>query len=275
MDHLSKALRQRRSVRTYLKKPVDPSVLESLQAYAAEIQNPFGIEVRFVFLDAKEHHLSAPVLSNEPFYIAAVVNKVPYGEEAVGYAFEKLMLKAVSEGLGTVWIGGTMKRELFEKAAGIKEGERMPCITPIGYPAKPAFRESMMRKGVGADKRISSDELFFEGSFTVPLTEQDPVINEALEAVRWAPSAVNKQPWRIVRKDGRFHFYKYSEKNYFSEAVGDMQRIDMGIALCHFITVLEENGRKADIIIEDPKIREDDHLTYIASVITERETENE
>ncbi|MBQ9824047.1 MAG: nitroreductase family protein [Solobacterium sp.] len=275
MDHLSKALRQRRSVRTFLKKPVDPSLLESLQAYAAENQNPFGIEVRFVFLDAKEHHLSAPVLSNEPFYIAAVVNKVPYGEEAVGYAFEKLMLKAVSEGLGTVWIGGTMKREMFEKAAGIKEGERMPCITPVGYPAKPALKEAMMRKGVGADQRRSRDQLFFEGSFTVPLAEQDPVINEALEAVRWAPSAVNKQPWRIVRKDGRFHFYKYSEKSYYSEPVGDMQRIDAGIALCHFMTVLEENGRTAEVVIEDPKIAEDPDLTYIVSVKTEREKEYE
>ncbi len=31
---------------------------------------------------------------------------------------------------------------------------------------------------------------------------------EILEMVRWAPSAVNKQPWRIVYKDGTYHFYE-------------------------------------------------------------------
>jgi nitroreductase len=275
MGDLSTAIRQRRSVRTYLNRPADPSLVQTLQEYGAQIQNPFGIPVRFVFLDAQEHHLSAPVLSGEPMYIAAIVNKVPYGEEAVGYAFEKLMLKAVSLGLGTVWIGGTMKREMFEKAAGLKEGERMPCITPLGCPGKPSLKETMMRKGTGAHKRRSGAELFFEDGFDVPLSETDHVMTEALEAVRWAPSAVNKQPWRIVRKDGGFHFYKYSEKNYYSDAAGDMQRIDLGIALCHFMTVLEENGRKADLVIRDPKISTGSQMTYIATVITERKTENE
>ena len=27
-------------------------------------------------------------------------------------------------------------------------------------------------------------------------------LKDTFELVRWAPSAVNKQPWRIVKKDG-------------------------------------------------------------------------
>ena len=50
------------------------------------------------------------------------MEKVPHAEEAYGYSFEKLVLYAWSLGIGTTWIGGTMKRELFEKAAGLADG---------------------------------------------------------------------------------------------------------------------------------------------------------
>lgn len=266
MAELINAMNHRRSVRTFQPVKIEPAVIDELKEYAQNIESPFGIDIEYVFLDAEEYHLSAPVLSGEPMYITAKVMKVPYGEEAVGYGFEKLMLKAVSLGLGTVWIGGTMKRELFEEASDLKSGERMPCITPVGYEAKKSLRETMMRKGVGADKRMKAEELFFDNDFSTPLKTSEPLLNNALEAVRWAPSAVNKQPWRIVRRDGVFHFYKYSEKEYFSDAVGDMQRIDMGIALCHFVTVFAENNVKTEIVIADPGIAAPEKMTYIASV---------
>jgi hypothetical protein len=64
-------------------------------------------------------------------------------------------------GIGTVWIGGTMKRDHFEKEAGLTEGRRMPCITPLGYPAaKRSIKETLMRKGVKADERKPLGELF-------------------------------------------------------------------------------------------------------------------
>lgn len=53
-----------------------------------------------------------------------------------------------------------MKRENFEKAAGVKSGEMMPCVSPLGYPAKKrSLKEIMMRKGVGADTRIPAIEI--------------------------------------------------------------------------------------------------------------------
>lgn len=51
---------------------------------------------------------------------------------------------------------------------------------------------------------------------------------------RLAPSAVNKQPWRIVVADNKAHFYLKRSKGFGHEGKLDMQMIDMGIALCHF-----------------------------------------
>jgi hypothetical protein len=77
-------------------------------------------------------------------------------------------------------------------------------------------------------------ELFFNGDFGTALSDNDEFV-EVLEAVRRAPSAINVQPWRILKDvDGVFHFY--------SAGKTDMNRIDMGIALCHFEIASKEKG---------------------------------
>lgn len=155
------AVMGRKSVRTFDGRSLMPEDRAKLEEYAENISNPFDVKVDFVFLDADTYGLSSPVLTGEKLYVAGLVDKVPYSDVAFGYAMEQLVLYAWSLGIGTVWIGGTMKREVFEKAAGLSEGRRMPCISPLGYPAsKRAVKEVLMRKGVKADVRKSVGELF-------------------------------------------------------------------------------------------------------------------
>ncbi len=270
MAVLKDIVKGRRSVRTFDGNMLRPEDREKLTEYiSAGVSNPFGIPVEFVLLDAEENGLSSPVITGEKLYVAGKVAKVPYADVAFGYSFERLVLFAWSLGIGTTWIGGTMKRELFEKAVRLKEGEMMPCVSPLGYPAKKqSIREAMMRKGVGADNRMPADKLFFEKGFDKPLSgtgQQD--IADLIEIVRWAPSAVNKQPWRIVREtDTLYHFYEKKDKGYVKDSTGDLQKIDVGIALCHFVMGIEDQGKKAKVEVHDPGIRIPDGVEYIASV---------
>lgn len=255
-------IKTRRSVRTFDGRALTGEDQEKLSCYAETIRNPYDLPVRFVFLDAKENGLSSPVISGEPMYVMAAVPKVPHGEEAFGFSFEKLVLYAWSLGIGTTWIGGTMKRDAFEKAAGLQPGERMCCISPLGYPAKRmSIREFAMRKGVKADARKESAQLFFDSSFEAPLAAADPQIRDALEAVRYAPSAVNHQPWRVVRTGNTYHFYEKHDRGYISEAVGDMQKVDMGIAICHFTEIAG-----GTLQLQDPGLSIPEDTEYIASV---------
>ena len=266
METLLKTVMDRKSVRTYDGQELRDGDRKAIEEYIQKISNPFDIPVEFVLLDASEHGLSSPVLSGERLYVAGKVEKKPYADVAMGYSFEKLVLFAWSLGIGTVWIGGTMKRELFEAAAGLKEGEMMPCVSPLGYPAtKRSLKEAMMRKGVGADRRIPAEKLFFNAAWGDPLKAEGDM-TDILEMVRWAPSAVNKQPWRIIFKDNVYHFYEKKDKGYISDATGDLQKIDVGIALCHFCTGLDEKGRKYEVIIKDPGIDIPENAEYIASV---------
>ena len=269
MSALKDIIKGRRSVRTFDGRPIKQEDKEKLEQFVSGISNPFGIPVEFVLLDAEEHGLSSPVIAGEKLYVAGKVKRGPYADVAFGYSFERLVLYAWSLGIGTTWIGGTMKRELFERAAGLSDGEMMPCVSPLGYPAKKkSLRETMMRKGVGADKRLPAEKLFFDGDMDTPLSgAKQEEIADLIEMVRWAPSAVNKQPWRIIAIDDRYHFYEKKDKGYVSDATGDLQKIDVGIALCHFVMGLEEQGRHPEVVVSDPGIGIPDDVEYIASVI--------
>lgn len=267
MSEIMEIIKGRKSVRSFEAKPLSAEDRSRLEQYMDTIENPFGIPVRFVLLDAKEYGLASPVLTGESLYVAGKVKKGVYADVAFGFSFEKLVLYAWSLGIGTTWIGGTMKRELFERAAGLAEDEMMPCMSPLGYPAKKrSVRETMMRRGVGADSRLNTDKLFFDKAWGVPLdAAASDGLRDLTEMVRWAPSAVNKQPWRIIAADGCFHFYEKQDKGYVSEKTGDLQKVDVGIALCHFVLGAEACGEKPEVTVQDPGIPVPDGVHYIAT----------
>ncbi len=269
MSEFLELVKSRRSVRTFDGKKPENAAIDELKTYADSIVNPYGISVRFTFLDAEENKLSSPVLSGEKLYVSAMTGKGEHAEEAYGYAFQDLLMYAHKMGLGTVWIGGTMPRDKFESTSGLSEYEIMPCISPLGYVSKKmSIKETMMRKGVKADNRYDFEELFFAGNFDTPLTKgraMEAGICDALESVRLAPSAVNKQPWRIVVSGKAAHFYVKHDKG-FTTPDYDIQKIDLGIVLFNFEQELLEEGRKPEFEVNDPGIAVPSNVDYIATI---------
>lgn len=85
---------------------------------------------------------------------------------------------------------------------------------------------------------------FFHRQFDTPLTEEVAgIYAQPLEMVRLAPSANNKQSWRVVLDDGVLHFYKSSSYGFDS--------IDLGIALCHFEQLCHELGIKGSFEVQN------------------------
>ncbi|SCY17145.1 nitroreductase family protein [Butyrivibrio sp. INlla14] len=268
MSDFLELVKSRRSVRTFDGRMPKDSVIDELKTFSEGINNPYGIPVRFVFLDAAEHGLSSPVLSGEKQYVSAVVSKGKDADVAYGYSFEALLMKAHEMGLGTVWIGGTMPREKFEKASCLVDDEVMPCVSPLGYISKKmSVKETLMRKGVKADSRLDFEELFFSESFEPSLTKvkaMEAGLFDALESVRLAPSAVNKQPWRVVMDQNAAHFFVKHDKG-FTTPDYDLQRIDVGIALYHFERELIEEGRNPRLETNTPSIALPQQMDYVAS----------
>ena len=258
-------IRRRKSVRTFNGKTLRKEDRQELEKYLQTLDNPFGIPIEFRFLNAKEHGLSSPVIVGTDTYIAAKVSRVPQFEIAYGYCFEKFCLYAEAMGIGTVMLAGTISRKTFEKAMEVKDTEVMPVASPLGYPAdKMSVRETLMRKGIKADERLPFEELFFQGSFAKRLTpEQAGEFLDALEMVRLAPSAANKQPWRAVVCEDTVHFYEKKTKSLSDNPLGDIQKVDVGIALAHFDLMLKETGINRCFVTRNPGFEIDDSMEYI------------
>lgn len=266
------AIRNRVSVRTFDKKIVSESTIGEIDKYINQLKNPFQVPIEFRVLDAKKYGLSSPVIIGAEMYVAAKYKKAPNAELAFGYAFEKFILFATSLGLGTVWLAATIDRKAFEKAVALTEGEVMPAVSPIGYPAKKrSIREKLMRMGMKSDDRLPFETLFFNGDFQHHLKESEAgQLLLPLQMLRLSPSATNKQPWRIVADGNKIHFYEEKTKGYANETSGDIQKVDIGIAICHFEIAANEKGLKGSIIQNDPGIIKPNNTEYIATYELEK-----
>ena len=91
--------------------------------------------------------------------------------------------------------------------------------------------------------------------------------------VRLAPSASNKQPWRIVKDGSAWHFYLQRTPKYGPGSVvfnvmklADLQRVDMGIAMCHFELTARELGLDGKWARMNPGLEIPDERTeYVVS----------
>ena len=265
MNNITEHIKNRRSVRTFDGRELVKTDIDKLTSFAKTIENPYKIPVDFKLMNAKEYGLNCPVTVGTDLFVGGKIKCTENFSVAFGYSFEAMVLYAQSLGIGTTWLGGTMNRADFEEAMELDSDEIMPCASPLGYPAKKmSIRESMMRKAIKADERLPFEEVFFDGSFGTPLSkEKAGKWADALEMVRLAPSAVNKQPWRVVVCDNAVHFYLKRSKGFNHNEKLDMQMIDMGIAICHFDLTTKENNLNVVFEQNDPKIESD--AEYIAS----------
>jgi len=250
---IEEIIKKRISVRTYATKPITEEVKGNIKDYFNNLTNPFNSKVTFKLLESDTANHTAKlgtygVIQGAKDYIGATVKEEEFAIEALGYEFEKLILYLTSIGLGTCWLGGTFKRSEFAKAMSIKDDDIFPAISPFGVASdKRSFTDKLVRVLAKGDSRKPWTELFFNENFSTPLLIDDAGIYEdSLEMVRLAPSASNKQPWRIVKGENRYHFYEYKSPGYSKTFPYDIQRIDMGIAACHFHLTAIEKGLKGE-----------------------------
>lgn len=229
-----KAIEARKSVRSYSGQPLKKEDADEVRSYISNLKAPFGAMARIEMMSANIGTEPVKlgtygVISGVSDFLVLLYHDGPLAEEAAGYIFEQAVLRCTQLGLGTCWLGGTVNKKDFLNNLSVGDGEILPIVSPVGYPAdKRRLLERVMRAGAGSDSRKSFSSIFFDKEFGSPLTEENAgQYRQPLEAVRLAPSASNTQPWRVVMRDeNTLHFF-YKEASKFSA-------IDMGIALCHF-----------------------------------------
>jgi nitroreductase len=275
---------RRQSWRAYEARAIPPETkVRIARALEAPPRPPFGSEVRARLIELEGYQQEGGrklgtygIIRGAKYFLVGGVRQGDQCLEDFGYVFEWLVLLATDLGLATCWVGGTFQRDRFGQALGVGPDEVVPAISPVGF-ARPkrSVVDRMARWAASSKKRKPWSELFFEGSFDTPL-EETTVGSYAtvLEMVRLGPSASNKQPWRIVREsrpqDERFHLFLQRTKGYQGNFAVDLQRIDMGIAICHFALTARELGLTGGWEIHGPltDFSLPDHTSYVATWVS-------
>jgi nitroreductase len=264
----SELIRRRYSCRSYDQRVIDHATGTSLEETCRNVgTGPFGNGIRIVLISTREEDDRAlrrlgtyGFIKGAQGFLIGAVTPAPNALVDFGYVFELVILRATDLGLGTCWLGGTFTKSRFARAIHVAGKETMPAASAVGYADERARIRGGIRLRMGMNRRMNADALFFDGAIGVPLkTHQAEPYGAALEAVRWAPSASNKQPWRLVRTEAGYHFYLQRTPRYGKGSLlftvlrlADLQLLDIGIAMSHFELVARETGCTGIWVLDDP-----------------------
>jgi hypothetical protein len=267
----SEVVRSRYSCRSYDPAISTETAFSKLSDYISGIPaGPFTAPNRFLLVQANGPDRRSlrglgtyGAIKDAPGFIIGVSGKGSMDMEDFGYRMEMIVLKAAELELGTCWLGGSFTRSSFSSKAGTVRGETLPAVISVGLP----YDKKSLEQVEQTRKRLSRDVLFFKNDFSSPLTEEEAgPYTEPLEMVRLAPSARNLQPWRIVKQGKDYHFFMQRYKGYremvvpIITGIADLQRVDMGIALSHFDSSVNEAGLAGHWDVKDPGIKVTNNL---------------
>lgn len=263
------SMRLRGSVRSYDGVPLSPDEEKAIRAAFEEaVPGPFGGSPRFFLVSQEAAGLGERIgtygtIVGAPAFIVGAAKRDPRMNEDYGYCLEGVVLRAAELGLGTCWLGGSLHRSRLAALVGLGGDEFIPTITPVGHAAsRRSLSETLLRRVAGSAARKPESELFFEApprevspaasgpaAYGRPLPREwlEGAWGEVLESLRSAPSASNKQPWRLTvtgtPEAPAFHLYLHEDRLYNS-VMGEvrMQNVDMGIAMRHFEAAARAKG---------------------------------
>jgi len=245
-------IEERISVRTFDNRNLKSEDFDKLNEFITECLIETKTPIKFKILNSQTDENTNQKFGTYGFingtniFIVGIIDKDKTNPVEFGYYMEKVVLYATGLGFGTCWLGGTFNRSQFESVLNLDENESIGVLIAIGYKKD---RQSIMDKAVRymakSNSRKPWNELFFDKDITTPLDRiQIGLYDKVLEMVRIAPSASNKQPWRIIKEGDYYHFYLCRTPGYGIMEF-DLQMNDIGIAMCHFelsANELELNG---------------------------------
>lgn len=193
-------LKKRHSVRAFTDGPISAEHLKKLRAELT-MTNTHQQGFRFQLIADDPDPMagfsrSYGIFTNPRNYMAAVVDvATPDALERAGYFAEQFVIKCVSLGIGTCYVGGTYDEHKVK--AQIRAGEKILFLVLLGYPlGKVKTLAKIMAKAVHI--RSMNINQFFEPSGGLESAYSEfPMLNVGLEAVACAPSSLNKRPTRI------------------------------------------------------------------------------
>lgn len=226
---LSSNIYKRKSVRKYTPEPVGEETICNILAFCKQAKplNP-DIQVKAMVVNQEQVRFYMPWKT--PQLLAVFSETKPGYLENVGFLFQQVELYLQSIGLGACWMGlGKFRKSEVPQI----EGMEFVIFIAFGIPADAQWRN------ISEFRRKALSEIS---------DQEDP----RLECARVAPSSTNSQPWYFTHEDDTIHAYCCENGFLRHKLLGNMNRIDMGIALAHLYLENKDTFRFFEAEPKDP-----------------------
>lgn len=217
----------RKSVRAYASAALPPEMLETVLETALSAEPLFpGMVISFRILRKAEIRCSCTL--SAPHYLAAYYERTPDADLNCGFMLQQVDLWLSSRGLGSCWLGMACPVEASY------EGRPAAVLLSFGSPA-----ETLQRRSADQFRRKPLAEIALPG-----------VVPSYIQAIRLAPSAMNKQPWFFSGDARTCHVFSVRGKGFLNLAEG-WRFFDLGIALAHLYIAASATGKTVSFRRED------------------------
>lgn len=200
---------KRHSVRKYLDKQIEEEKINEINSYLTEINKENNLSFKLITGEDifKNWILGYGFIKNCKNYILLAGFDDENLDEKVGYFGEKVVLKLMSLGINSCFVGGTYNKK--KVSDDLETGHRKVLVLAVGY-----------GDGEGTPSKTKD---FADISISKETPEW---YKEGIEMVKYAPSAVNQKKWQ----------FEYIEPNIVKAIPKGkyFPLVDLGIAKLHF-----------------------------------------
>lgn len=218
---LEMAMHERHMVRRYTDKPLSDTIVKRLEARTIENNEKYQLAIALRTDDNQAFNaLIRLVLAKgvKNYFLLAGPDTLDLDEKC-GLAGADLMLYAQTLGLNTWWVGGTFNRSKLNRSAG---ANKVIGVIAVGYGADSGKPHASKKPDEVAEYKGEMPAWFSNG----------------VEAALLAPTALNKQAFRIYGEEDRVRIT--CNNGVFSGA-------DLGLVKYHFMLGAgKENIRWSD-----------------------------
>ncbi|MGC9383486.1 MAG: nitroreductase family protein [Kosmotogaceae bacterium] len=211
-EKLYKTIFMRKSVRKFSEQSLNDNTLYSIKNVFNETKPLFpsiNLDLRIVPGDS----VKGLLIVKAPHYLLLFSENKPGYLLNAGFVLEQIDLFLSSSDLGSCWLGLTKPKKDLPEISYLE----FVIALATGNPEENLHRKNIsefIRKPLG---QISIGDKFLD----------------IIEAARLAPSATNSQPWFFITEDYSIHCYCIKPGLFKRILYKKMNRIDMGISLCH------------------------------------------
>lgn len=241
-ETLAQAIHRRKSIRAYTGEPLAAEHLAMLKGIAKSAPRLTNTPVRFAFITDKNQidRIFVGIMGNygkvkhAPVLLVGLAGPGSHSLESLGFTMEYLILEATRHNLGTCWISGMFSQKNVVETVTLEPGEEVLAVSPLGYPAGSGGGK-LLKSLAGSEKRKPLKDIVFAGQWqgdAQALLDSRADLARIAEAVRWAPSAMNRQPWRLILTETAAFLLSTSKKS----------GLDNGIAMAHWAIAAHEEG---------------------------------